>query len=154
MNRSRIAQQLRFITNRENANLFGREPEREIAGVVLDQKSDTTFMGAEWGPMNTKRRLLFVVAVLINEVQPARLREIDLVGGDSKLTSDHTPDLHVNFRPIEGCFVSDFNVIDPGVFEDATRHFLGLFPKLRFINKLLTESSRIVGREPHQVFID
>ena len=116
---------------------------------MLDQKSDKTFMRAEWGAMNTKRRLLFVVAVLVNEAQPARLGEIDLVGGDSKLTSDHAPDLHVNFRPVEGCFVSDFNVIDPGVFEDATSHFLGLLPKLRFINKLLTEPGRIVGRELH-----
>src|SRR5205823_5041549 len=66
-NRSRVIEQLRFVTDGENAHLFRRQPEREIAGVMLDQKSDETFVRAKWRPMNADWNFLGVVAVLVTK---------------------------------------------------------------------------------------
>ena len=81
-NRSRVIEQLRFVTDGENAHLFRRQPEREIAGVMLDQKSDETFVRAKWRPMNADWNFLGVVAVLVTKIKISRLREIDLIGRD------------------------------------------------------------------------
>ena len=78
-----------------------------------------------------------VVLVFVNEIEAARLREIDLVGRDGKLAADRAPGLHVDLRSVERGFVRHFDKIDPGILEDVARHFFGLFPKLRFIDKLL-----------------
>ena len=115
-NRSRVIEQLRIVADGENAHLFGRQPEREIAGVMLDQESDETFVRAERRAMNADRNLVGVVAVLIAKIETARLREIDLVGRDGKLASDHAPRLHVDLRSVKGRFVRHFDVIDSGIF--------------------------------------
>src|SRR4029453_18890973 len=99
---------------------------------MLDQKSDEALVCTERRAMNADRNLVDVVAVLIAKIKIARLREIDLVGRDGKLASDYAPRLHVDLRRVKRRFVRHLDVIDPGIFENATRHLLGLFPKLRF----------------------
>jgi hypothetical protein len=42
----------------QDADLFGREPEREIAGVMFDQKANETFVRAEGRAVNAEWRLL------------------------------------------------------------------------------------------------
>ena len=121
---------------------------------MLDQKSDETFVRAKRRAMNADRDLVGVVAVLIAKIKIARLREIDLVGRDGKLASDHAPRLHVDLRPVKGRFVRHFDVIDSRVFQNVARHLFGLFPKLRFIDKFLAELRWIVRRETHQIFVD
>src|SRR5260370_14988388 len=60
---------------------------------MFDQKSDEPFVRAERRAMNADRRLLGVVLVFVNEIEPARLREIDLVRSE-----EHTSELqsHLN----------------------------------------------------------
>ena len=87
-NRRGVIEQRRFVADREDAHLFRREPEREIAGVMLDQEADETLVRAERRAMNAERRLLGVVAVFVSEIETARLREIDLVGGDGEFAAD------------------------------------------------------------------
>src|SRR6516225_6416936 len=111
---------------------------------MFDQKSDETFMRAKRRPMNADRNLVGVVAVLVNEMQPARLREINLVGGERELASDHAPDLHIDLGPIKRGFISHLNVIDSGILQYVPRHLLSLFPKFRFVNKLLSELRRVM----------
>ena len=154
LNGTGVFEQGRFLADRQNADLFGREPEREVAGVMLDQEADETFVRAERRAMNAERRLFGVVLVFVNEIEAARLREIDLVGRDGELAADRAPGLHVDLRSVERGFVRDLDKIDPGILEDVARHFFGLFPKLRFIDKLLSELGRIVGGETHQIFLD
>jgi len=72
-------------------------------------------MRTERRAMNADRDLVDVVAVLIAKIKIARLREIDLVGRDRKLASDHAPRLHVDLRAVKGRFVRHFDVIDPGI---------------------------------------
>jgi hypothetical protein len=45
-----------------DAHLLGREPEREIAGVMLDQEFDETFVRAERRAMNAKRNGFWVAS--------------------------------------------------------------------------------------------
>ncbi len=37
---------LRVVIERQHADLFGREPEREVAGVILDEEADEPFVRA------------------------------------------------------------------------------------------------------------
>src|SRR2546428_11055416 len=104
--------------------------------------------------MNAKRRLLGVVAVPVSEIESAWLREVDLVGGDAELATNRAPGLHVDLWTIKRRLVRHFDKIDSGILEDTACHFLGFFPKLRFINKLLAQFRRIVSREAHQIFLD
>jgi hypothetical protein len=62
--------------------------------------------------MNADRRLVSVISVFVNEVQPARLCEIDLIRRERELATDHAPDLHVDFWAVKRRFVSDFHVIN------------------------------------------
>jgi hypothetical protein len=107
-----VIEHRRFIADSEDAHLFGREPEREITGVMLDQESDEPFMCSQWRAMNADRNLVDVVAVFIAKIKTARLREIDLVRRDGKLTSDHAPRLHVDLRAVKGRFVRHFDIIN------------------------------------------
>src|SRR5207245_10060196 len=104
---------------------------------MLDEKSDKTFVGAERRAMDADRYLIDVVAIFIAKVEPARLGEINLVGRDGKLASDHAPRLHVDLGAVEGRFVRHFDIIDSRVLQDASLHFVGLFPLLWFNDKLL-----------------
>src|SRR5215472_2450590 len=97
---------------------------------MLNQESDETFVRAKRRAMNTDRNLLEVIAVFVPKIETARLREIDLVGGDGKLAADHTPRLHVDLRTIKGRFVRHFDVINPGVFQNVPRHLFSLLPEL------------------------
>src|ERR1700736_4690689 len=105
---------------------------------MFDQEANETFVRAERRAMDAERRFLRVVAVFVNEIEPARLREVDLIGRDGKLTPDRAPGLHVDLWPVKRGFVRYFDKIDPGIPEDISRHYFGLFPKFRFIDKFLS----------------
>ena len=42
----------------QDADLFGREPDREIAGIMFDQETDEPLVRAEWRAMKAQRRFL------------------------------------------------------------------------------------------------
>src|SRR5437867_7435963 len=111
---------------------------------MLDEESDKPFVRTERRAMNADRCLVSVVPVFVAKIKIARLREIDLVGRDGKLAADHAPCLNVDLRAVEGGFVRHFDIIDSGILENVTSHFLSLFPKLRFIDKFLAELGRIM----------
>src|SRR5262245_614944 len=104
---------------------------------MLNQKSDETFMRAEWGAMNADRNLLGIVTVLVAKIEAAWLRKIDLVGRDGKLAADHAPSLDVHLRSVKRGLVRNFYVIDARAFQNIASHVFGLFPKLRFVDKFL-----------------
>src|ERR1700693_2517601 len=106
---------------------------------MLDQESDEAFVRSQGRAMNANRRFLGVVLVFVTKIKASRLREIDLVGRDRKLAADHAPYLHVDLRSVERSFVWHFNIIDSGILENVARHVFGLFPKVRFIDKFLSQ---------------
>src|SRR5438445_1761670 len=134
--------------------MFGCEPEREIAGVMFDEKSYEPFVCAERRAMDAKRGLLGVVPIFVNEIETARLREIHLIGRNGKFAANRAPGLHVDLRSVKRSFVWHLDIIDAGIFQHASRHYFGLFPKLWFINKFLAQLGWIVRGETHQIFVD
>src|SRR5436309_325127 len=112
---------------------------------MFDQEADETLVRAERCAMNAERNLLGVVAILVAKIEPARLREIDLIGRDGKLAPNRAPGLDVDFRAVKRRFVWYLNKVDPGILQHIARHCFGLFPEFRFVDKLLAELRRIVG---------
>src|SRR5437763_4663481 len=121
---------------------------------MFDEEADEALVGVERGAVNTERDFLGVVAVLVTKIEPARLGEIDLVGGDGELTADHAPDLDVDLWSVEGGFVRHFDEVDAGTLQNVARHLLGLLPYVRFVDELLAELRGVVSGEPHHVSID
>src|SRR5262245_19301936 len=106
---------------------------------MLDQESNETFVRPQRCAMNADWRFFGVIAVLVNEIKPARLCEIDLIGGKCELASDHAPDLHIDLRTVKRRFVRHFHVVNSGILEDVPRHLLSLLPKIGFVDKILSE---------------
>src|ERR1043166_9346889 len=121
---------------------------------MLDQKSDETLVRSKWGTVNANRNLLGVVLVFITKVKVSRLCEIDLVSRDGKLAADYAPSLDGDLWSVKRCLVRTLAVVDARAFQNISSHVFGLFPKLRFVDKFLTELRGIVRRETHQVFLD
>src|SRR5437879_13812696 len=97
---------------------------------MLDEEPDETLVRAERRAMNAERRLLGVIAILVNEIEPARLRKIDLVGCDGKLAANRAPGLHVDLRPVKRGLIRHFDIIDDGILQQAHRQYFVSFPKL------------------------
>src|SRR4051794_10265868 len=95
--RAGVIEKRRFIADGKDADLLRVEPKREVAGVMFDQKPDESFVGAERGAVNAEGNFLGVIAVLVTKIEPARLREIDLVRGDGEFAANNAPDLDVDF---------------------------------------------------------
>src|SRR6266576_1656341 len=112
---------------------------------MLDQEPDEAFVRAERSAMNAERCLVDIVAIFVAQVEAARLREIDLIGRDREFAADRAPGLDVNLWSVKRGFVRYFDIIDPGIFQHVARHYFGLFPKLRFIDKFLSKLVRFVG---------
>ena len=69
-----VVHQRLVLADGQHAHLLGREPEREIAGVMLDEKADEPLVRAQRRAMNAQRRLLRVVLVAIDQAEPAPAR--------------------------------------------------------------------------------
>ena len=60
-----ILHQVLVIANGQHPHLLRRQPEREVARIMLDQEADEPLMGPQRRPMNAKRSLLGVIAILV-----------------------------------------------------------------------------------------
>ena len=70
----RVVDKRFVVADGQDAHLLGREPEREVAGVMLDEEADETLVRAERRAVDAERRLLGVVAVLVDEAEALRAR--------------------------------------------------------------------------------
>jgi len=68
-------------------HLLGDNQEREVAGIVLDQKSNKTFVRAERRTVDAERDFVDVITIFCSEDQNCAAGEIDLVRRDGKLAS-------------------------------------------------------------------
>src|ERR1041385_7087837 len=89
------------IADGEHADLFGGEPEREVAGVMLDEEADEAFVRPERRAMDAERGLFGVVFVAIYEADTFRHGEVHLVGGQGEFAANDAPDLDVNLWAVE-----------------------------------------------------
>ena len=133
---------------------LGREPEGEVAGVVLDEEADEALVRAKRRAVDAKRRGLGVLAGFIDETEARGDGEIDLVGGEGELLADDIPNLDVDLRPVERTFVGHFDKRRAAGDEDIADHLLGLDPQLGVIDEFLPEFLRVVGAEAELVTVD
>jgi hypothetical protein len=153
----RVIHQRRFLADGEDAHLFGREPEREIAGVMLDEKTDEPLVRAERRAMDAQRRLVRVVLVAINQAEFSRHGEIHLVRRQRELAADDAPDLHVNLRAVKRRLVRHLHVGNLRIKQHLADQVLRLLPQFRFVDELgvvAGQARRIVRAEAHDVFLD
>ena len=143
-----------FVADGQDTDLFRREPEREVAGIMLDQETDESLVRAQRRAMNAERRRFRVLAGFVNKPKPGRDGEVDLISRDAELAADRAPDLDIDLRSVKSGFVRHFDVVDPAPLQDAAHHFLGLKPERTVIDELLAQLRRIVGGETHEVFLD
>ena len=124
MNCAGVFKQRSFVADREDADLLGGEPEREVAGVMFDEEADEPLVRAERRAVNAEGGLLGVVAVFVNKIKAARLSEIDLVGGDGEFAADYAPNLDINLWPIKSRFVLHLNIRNVRFDQNIPYHFL------------------------------
>src|SRR6516165_10468353 len=111
-------------------------------------------MCSEWRTMDTERSSGGIFPVSIHESEALGNRKIDLVSSDRELSSDRTPNLHINFRPVEGCFIWNLDVVYPRILQYSADHVLGLHPKIGLADEFFSKTFWIMRRETHQVFVD
>ena len=129
-----VVQERFFLAQADYAHLLGREPEGEIAGVMLNEEADEALVRAERCPVDAERGLVGVVLVAIDEAELGGHGEVHLVGGDGEFATDGAPHLHVNLRPVERRLVWHFHVVDLRVNQHLPDHVLGLLPQLGFVD--------------------
>ena len=86
------------VVERDDAHLIRREPEREVARVMFDEKADEPLMRAERRAMDAQRRLVRVVLVAVGQAELGGHGEVHLVGGDGEFAANGARHLHVNLR--------------------------------------------------------
>ena len=69
-----VVHQRLFLADGQHAHLLRREPEREIAGVMLDEEADEPLVRAQRRAMDAQRRLVRVVLVAIDQAERAARR--------------------------------------------------------------------------------
>ena len=143
-----------FIADRQDSHLFRSQPERKVAGIMFNQKTDESLVRAQRRAMNAERRRLGIVARPIHQPEPFRHGEVDLVGGNGELAPDRAPHLHIDLRSVEGGFIGHLDIIDAAALQNPTHHRFGPQPEFRLIDKFLTELRRVVGRKAHEIFVD
>ena len=149
-----IVHQRLLIAQREDADLFGRKPEREIAGVMLDQKADEPFVRPQRRAMDAQRCLVRIVLVPIDQAEAFGHGEVHLVGRQCEFAADDAPDLHVDLRAVKRGFVRHFHVVDFRINQHLPDHVLGLLPEFRFVDVFLAHALRRRGAEAHDAFLD
>ena len=93
-----------FFADGADLDLDGREPEREGAGVMLDQDAEETFDGAEQRAMDHQRLMLGAIFGDVFEAETRGEIEIELDGGELPGTADGVDELDVDFGAVEGGF--------------------------------------------------
>ena len=93
-----------FFADGADLDLHGCEPERESAGVMLDQDAEKSFDGAEQGAVDHERLMLGAVFADVFEAEARGQIEIELDGGELPGAADGVDELDVDFGAVEGGF--------------------------------------------------
>src|SRR5579863_3343224 len=96
-----------FFADGADLDLDRSEPEREGAGVMLDQNAEEAFDGAEQGTMDHEGLMLGAVFGDVFEAETRGQVEIELDGGELPRTADGVDELDVDFGAVKGGFASD-----------------------------------------------
>src|SRR3954468_22590400 len=129
---TRVAVRLRG--DRRDDDLHRCEPEREVAGVVLDQDAGKALHRAADRPVHHDRRLLSPVGVDVEGAEALRQVEVDLRRAALPVAPDGVAQHVLEFRAVEGALSRVDRRPDPvagapgDLLEDARHHGLGVVP--------------------------
>ena len=118
------------LADRQHAHLHRREPERERAGVVLDEDADEALEGSVERPVDDEHRMLGVVRPHIGKAEPLRHLPVELDRAELPGAAEHVGDVQVDLRPVEGAFAGAEHVLDLVALERRLERALGEVPLL------------------------
>src|SRR6202034_3135306 len=100
------------LADGDEADLDGREPEREGPGVVLDEDAKKPFHGAVEGTMDHDRLVPFAVFAYILKLEAGGQVEVELDRRELPEAAQHVDQLEVDLGTVEGAFTLDGMVGD------------------------------------------
>ena len=90
------------FADREHPDLHRSEPERERAGVVLDQDADEALERAEQRPVDDVGVVLVVVGAHVGEPEPLRHLSVELDRSHLPRAPERVGHVQIDLRPVEG----------------------------------------------------
>ena len=90
------------VGDRQHDRLHRRQPDREAAGVVLDQDPGEALHRAEQGAVDHHRAVRRVVGAGVGEVEALGHLEVELAGAALPGAAERVGDVEVDLRPVEG----------------------------------------------------
>ncbi len=125
----------RALAHRDDRGLLPGQPEREIAGEVLDEPADEPLQAAEQHPVDHHRPLALAALVDVRHVEALGQVEVDLDRRALPLAADRVQHLDVDLRRVE----------DAATLVDLVRHFAHAE---RLAERVLRLVPHLVGAEP------
>src|SRR5438552_11399013 len=119
-----------FLAHRQDTRLHRREPRRERTRVMLGEHPDESLEGAEDRAVDHDRAPRVPVAVDVFELEPVRLREVDLDGGKLPAAPERVLDVDVNLGPVERPVARIEVVREPVRLQRVVQRPLGRLPLL------------------------
>ncbi len=112
----------------QHAHLFGREPQREVAGEVLDENAHESLEAAEGRAMNHHGLMRGVVRADVFEAEALGQIVIELHGAELPFAAEAILHHKVELRPVERCFARHGFVWNIHVRRHASQRGLGGVP--------------------------
>src|SRR5437867_59600 len=136
----------RGLAHRDDRDLLPREPEREVARVMLDETADEALEAPEEHTVDHHRSLALTLVVHVRHVEALGQVEVDLHRRALPLASDRVVDLDVDLGRVEDAAALVDLVRDLADAERGTQGRLGLVPQLVGAESLLGTRRQIDRR--------
>ena len=119
-----------LVGDGQHADLLGREPERELAGEVLDQDADEALHRAEDGSVEHHRVVLVAVLADVGGVEARLGRQlvVDLDGAALPMAAEGVDQGELQLRAVERALALGHRVGQPGLGAGVAERGLGAVP--------------------------
>ena len=117
-----------LLADRQDADLFGRQPERELASIMLDQNAEETLQRTEQRTVDHVGAVLLAIRADIRHVEAFGQVEVELDGTGLPFTAKSVLDLQVDLRAVEGAAAFIHFAIDAFRLDGVLKGVHGLRP--------------------------
>ena len=108
------------VGDRQHDRLDRREPQRQLAGEVLEQDPDEALVGPHQRAVDHHRPVLGVVGAGVGQLEALGEVVVELAGPELPRAAERVGHVHVDLRPVEGAVaLVEVVVADPGCLERA-----------------------------------
>ena len=120
-----------LLADGNEADLHGREPEREGSGVVLDEHAEEALNRAEERAVDHDRLMALAVFADVLELEARGKVEVELNRRELPEAAENVDELDVDFGAVEGGFAGDGLVGDALGLEHIVERAAGAVPSSR-----------------------